>query len=162
MSNPHGQVLVIGGSGFYGQYLVADLLAHTSARITITSRNPRWTSADRDRVSLVACNLNELPELTRLAHACDVMVHCAGPFQYLPLNPLLAGIAAKCDYIDLAQDRQFALPRPGNGQSRSSADTLRRGHGGLQSRNRTFLAQPKRFTLRRCSVPAPDFHPGSV
>ena len=36
------------------------------------------------------------------------LVHCAGPFRYLPLNPLRAAIEAGVDYIDIAEDREYA------------------------------------------------------
>jgi hypothetical protein len=46
--------------------------------------------------------------LDRALAESDVVIHCAGPFDYLPLNPLRAAIKAKVNYIDISEDREFA------------------------------------------------------
>jgi saccharopine dehydrogenase-like NADP-dependent oxidoreductase len=101
-------VLVVGGSGFYGRYLVHDLLQFTASNITIASRTPSPEGFPPSRVNTVACDLNDLSHLERILHDYDLIVHCAGPFQYLPLNPLHAAIRTATPYIDIAEDRLFA------------------------------------------------------
>ncbi len=101
-------VLVIGGSGFYGRYLVHDLLQFTDSNITIASRTPSRDGFPASRVNIVACDLNDLPHLERIVQGHDLVIHCAGPFQYLPLNPLHAAIRTSTPYIDIAEDRIFA------------------------------------------------------
>jgi hypothetical protein len=103
-------VLVLGGSGFYGSYVVADLLRHTRAPILIASRKPHgkqhmWSN---DRVRTVTCDMNEQNALRRYVAGSRLIINCAGPFRYLPLNPLRAAIEAGVDYIDIAEDREFA------------------------------------------------------
>lgn len=104
------KVMVIGGSGFYGQYLVNDLLQFTTATITVASRNPtlqpQWIASGR--VQTAVCDLKHKHTLTKLAKNHDLIVHCAGPFQYLPFNPLQVAIETETHYIDLAEDRKFA------------------------------------------------------
>ena len=102
------KVLVIGGSGFYGRYLVNDFLQHTSADITIASRNPMTSEwRDADRVHLTKCDIYDLTALEQLVRFFDVVVHCGGPFQKLPLNPVRAAIAARVNYVDISEDRVF-------------------------------------------------------
>lgn len=61
-----------------------------------------------ERVRTVTCDLKDLDSLERYAKGCRLIIHCAGPFRYLPLNPLRAAIQAGADYIDIAEDRAFA------------------------------------------------------
>jgi hypothetical protein len=103
-----GTVLVIGGGGFYGRYVVADLLRHTNAKIVVAGRRPPPLPSSDGRVVTAVCDLNDLAALQRVVAECDVVVHCAGPFQCLPLNPLRAAIGAGVNYVDIAEDREFA------------------------------------------------------
>ena len=103
-----GTVLVIGGGGFYGRYLVTDLLRYTEAEVIIASRKPPKVFAKQSRVSTAVCDLNDLGALERLTSICDIVVNCAGPFQYLPLNPLRVAIRTRTHYVDIGEDRKFA------------------------------------------------------
>ena len=107
-SSPKGKILVIGGNGFYGRYLVNDLIRHTSADIVVASRHPSNTEWDRSiRIQVATCDMTDIRTLEQLAVDSDVIVHCAGPFQELPLNPLHAAIRAKSHYVDISEDRTF-------------------------------------------------------
>lgn len=102
------KILVIGGGGFYGRYLVNDLISFTNANVIVASRNPshaEWNESDR--VQLEKCDLEDLAMLEQLASKSDVIVHCAGPFQRLPLNPLHAAIRTGVDYVDISEDRIY-------------------------------------------------------
>lgn len=102
------RILVIGGGGFYGRYLVNDLYKQTNANITIVGRKPLLIEpAKADRIEFVRCNISNLNDLEELVKGFDVVVHCAGPFQDLPLNPLLVAIQAKVNYVDISEDRGF-------------------------------------------------------
>src|SRR2546430_2003707 len=79
--SPLGNVLVVGGGGFYGRYVVADLLQHTNAKIVVASRRPRPIPSPDGRVVTVTCDINDLASLKRVVAESDVVVHCAGPFQ---------------------------------------------------------------------------------
>lgn len=100
-------VLVLGGGGFYGQYLVNDLLQHTDATIIVASRTPPAIWEGNERVQLAACDIHDLPTLETLARNCSVLVHCAGPFQELPIHPLRAAIHAGVNYVDISEDRIY-------------------------------------------------------
>lgn len=103
-----GTVLVLGGGGFYGRYLVDDLLEHTDARVVVASRTPSRDHAWGNRVTTAICDIRDRGRLEELMAGYDVVVHCAGPFQYLPLAPVHAAIATGTPYVDIAEDRQFA------------------------------------------------------
>ena len=101
------KVMVIGGGGFYGRYLVADLIEFSEAEILVVSRNPPADLARHPRIQTVACDLHDHDRLSQLMRTCGLVIHCAGPFQYLPLTPLLVAIETGTDYLDLAEDRRF-------------------------------------------------------
>lgn len=107
-SKPKRKVLVIGGNGFYGRYLVNDLIRHTNAEILIASRNPldaEWVGSNR--VQVAKCDMTDIKTLEQLTEHSDVIVHCAGPFQSLPLTPLHSAIHTKVNYVDISEDRIF-------------------------------------------------------
>src|SRR5262245_54507618 len=107
-TGPAATILVVGGGGFYGRYLVKDLLRHTRSRIMIAGRRPHRAFAS-DRVRTVICDLNDLESLKHHAQGCRLIIHCAGPFGRLPLNPLRTAIEVGAHYIDIAEDREYAL-----------------------------------------------------
>jgi Saccharopine dehydrogenase NADP binding domain len=113
-----GRVVVVGGTGFYGRYLVEDLLRHTDASVLVVARHPargeiiRWAFG-AGRVSVAAADLHDVATLARLVAGSAAVVHCAGPFQALPgrrghrLGPLRAALAAGVPYVDISEDRAF-------------------------------------------------------
>lgn len=107
-SSANGTVLVLGGSGFYGRYLVNDLLQHTTAEVIVASRTPSQDPSWQNRVQTATCDLRDQGRLEELLIGCDIVVHCAGPFQNLPLTPLQAAMRSGTHYVDIAEDRQFA------------------------------------------------------
>lgn len=104
----HGQrVAVVGGGGFYGRYLVADLLRFTAAQVLVVSRRAPQRLHPTDRVVPTTCDLRDLRALCEAIGGSTVVVHCAGPFQQLPLEPLRAAIATGVHYVDIAEDRAY-------------------------------------------------------
>jgi hypothetical protein len=101
-------VLVLGGGGFYGRYIVSDLLRFTDAHLTVASRQPPQDLGLDDRVNIVHLDIQDYEPLKDLVASYDVVIHCAAPFHYLPLNPLYAAIETGTDYIDISEDRVFA------------------------------------------------------
>lgn len=104
---PAKRVLVLGGGGFYGRYLVNDLLRFTDAEIVVASRTPPTAWPQEPRVSLARCDVSDAAALDRVVAGVDVVVHCAGPFHTLPLGPLHAALRAGVPYVDIAEDRAF-------------------------------------------------------
>jgi Saccharopine dehydrogenase NADP binding domain len=98
---------VVGGSGFYGRYLVADLLRFTAAQVLVVSRRAPQQVRPTDRVVPIACDLRDPRALRDAIGGSTVVVHCAGPFQHLPLEPLRAAITTGVHYVDIAEDRAY-------------------------------------------------------
>jgi NAD(P)-dependent dehydrogenase (short-subunit alcohol dehydrogenase family) len=101
------RIAVVGGGGFYGRYLVADLLRFTDAQVLVVSRRAPQRLRPTDRVVPVACDLRDPRALREAIRGSTVVVHCAGPFQPLPLEPLRAAIASGVHYVDIAEDRAY-------------------------------------------------------
>ena len=75
-------VVVLGGTGFFGRYLVEDLLARTAAHIVVASRRPEVV-ADPSRVKARVCDVSDASSTRKAIAGADIVVHCAGPFQEL-------------------------------------------------------------------------------
>ncbi|MFJ9865980.1 saccharopine dehydrogenase NADP-binding domain-containing protein [Streptomyces sp. NPDC101165] len=106
-------IVVVGGSGFYGRYVVADLLRRPDVRVTVVSRRPPHPPFASERVSWVAGDRDDPKRLGDLLGDAVALVHCAGPFQALdgagthPLGPLRAAVTAGVPYVDICEDRAF-------------------------------------------------------
>lgn len=106
-------IVVVGGSGYYGRYVVADLLRRPALRVTVVSRRRPDPAFSSDRVRWVAGDRGAEDRLAGLLGDAAAVVHCAGPFQALdgpgtqPLGPLRAAVAAGVPYVDICEDRAF-------------------------------------------------------
>lgn len=100
-------VVVYGGYGFFGRLLVRDLLDNTNAQIVIGGRHQPPQPFVHPRISFVYSDINDLPALQSALSGASVVVHCAGPYQTLPMNPLRGAINSGVHYVDLAEDREF-------------------------------------------------------
>lgn len=107
------RVVVVGGSGFYGRYLVDDVLQHTAADVVVASRRAESrASARHGRLRHVSVDHRDVDALVRVIDGAAVVVHCAGPFQRMPgrpmpLGPLRAALRTGVPYIDIAEARDF-------------------------------------------------------
>jgi short subunit dehydrogenase-like uncharacterized protein len=100
-------VVLLGGTGFFGNYLVDDLLERTSARVVVASRHRRG-GGQAPKVEHRACDVFDESSIRKAIGGADIVVHCAGPFEDLPLAPVDAAIAERVHYIDISEDRLFA------------------------------------------------------
>jgi saccharopine dehydrogenase-like NADP-dependent oxidoreductase len=100
-------VVVVGGRGFYGCYLVADLLEFTDAEIVTVGRTSPGETVASPRVRAEVCDIGDVQGLTEVVRGAAAVCHCAGPFQRLPLHPLKAALTAGVPYVDIAEDRAF-------------------------------------------------------
>jgi hypothetical protein len=105
------RVVVVGGSGFYGRYVVEDLLAFTEAEVEIVCRRPQRAPRG-PRITVTRASLDDVERLVDVFRGASAVVHCAGPFQRLPsrpppLGPARAAVAAGVPYVDIAEDGAF-------------------------------------------------------
>jgi saccharopine dehydrogenase-like NADP-dependent oxidoreductase len=105
------RVLILGGRGRIGSSVAADLLAHTSAKITITGRtaasNSNWHQRLGDQIEFLVLNLADHANLKQAIAASDLVIHCAGPFRYRDDQVLRLCIEHGVNYIDISDDRSF-------------------------------------------------------
>lgn len=92
--NESRRALVLGGTGFFGSQLVRDLLAHTDLAITTVSWRRRGLDVDSSRVSHVKANIADRATLKDVMDGHGLVLHMAGPFEKLPLEPLYAAIGS--------------------------------------------------------------------
>lgn len=105
------QVLILGGSGRIGSKVAADLIAHTSAEITIAGRN-LVTGAEAsqrlgERVKFSAIDLAAGSGLRAAIGQADLVIHCAGPFHYRDASVLQACIDQGVNYVDVSDHPSF-------------------------------------------------------
>jgi len=111
------KILVLGGTGQFGERICRRLAGSPDTEIIITSRSQSKADAlAREiraesrlaQVSAAALNRDAADFEDELQHlAPQVLIHTAGPFQGQDYRVARACIAARCHYIDLADGREF-------------------------------------------------------
>ena len=97
------RVIVLGGSGFFGRYLVDDLMRTSTAEVVAVGRRPA-----RVGHRFVQCDVEDETSLRAALRGASVVVHCAGPFQGASMNPLDTAIDLGVHYVDISEDRRYA------------------------------------------------------
>jgi saccharopine dehydrogenase-like NADP-dependent oxidoreductase len=106
-------VLILGGYGFFGQRIATALSKQGGIRTIIAGRRLSECKAVAVAIALPAENAVELdandPKLAERLRELHVstLIHTAGPFQNQDYVVARAAIEAKCNYIDLADGREF-------------------------------------------------------
>lgn len=106
-------VLVIGGYGFFGRRIAAELAKSRSVHVLVAGRDAAKAAAVIDSLGLPASQAVALdvrsPDLVAALRALrvDTIVHTAGPFQGQRYDVAEAAIEAGCNYLDLADGRAF-------------------------------------------------------
>jgi saccharopine dehydrogenase-like NADP-dependent oxidoreductase len=105
------QVLILGGSGRIGSKVAADLIAHTSAEITIAGRNivvgNTICQGLGDRAKFSAIDLSARSDLKSAIAQADLVIHCAGPFHYRDASVLQICIDEGVNYVDVSDHPSF-------------------------------------------------------
>jgi len=96
-------VLVIGGTGYFGRLLVDDLVRNVSCNVIAASRRPLRS----DRFRTIIADLHDHASLERALDGVAIAICAAGPYQDLPLTLLGLCVERGIHYIDLADDRGF-------------------------------------------------------
>jgi len=107
MSTEPLNLLIVGGSGVFGSRLARLVARETGIRLTLSGRRreplERLATALGCAVQLIDRDHVTASELA----AFDVVVDCAGPFQDSRTNLIEQCLAARVNYADLADGRQF-------------------------------------------------------
>lgn len=99
------KVLVIGGCGRIGNSVAQDIIKHTEAEVTITSRNPK-KQVDPS-FKFLTLDLADLQQVKKAIASTDLVIHCAGPFHHRDGRVLETCIDAGVNYIDVSDHRSF-------------------------------------------------------
>lgn len=107
------QVLILGGRGRIGSSVAADLISHTQAQITITSRKPAAGTAVSQqlgpRVDFLPLDLADQEGLGNAIANSNLVIHCAGPFHYRDARVLRTCIEHGVNYLDVSDHPSFTL-----------------------------------------------------
>lgn len=109
------RVLVLGGYGFFGHRICTALAKNSAVDLFIAGR-------DGDKAAQLASELGIATEKAFAVdahaesfasvlqdHRIDTLVNTAGPFQQQNYQVPLAAIDAKCNYVDIADSREFVM-----------------------------------------------------
>jgi len=109
------KVLLVGGSGYFGRALAADLLRNTDCQIVLAGRNRsglqralRILGRDR-RLETHVLDLRAPETVAPALSEVRVAICAAGPFQGLPTTLVPLCIERGVHYVDLADDRGFVM-----------------------------------------------------
>ncbi len=98
------KVLVIGGYGRIGNSVARDIIKHTEAEVTITSRQAR---SQLDTFKFLSLDLSDRQQLQTAIAERDLVIHCAGPFHHRDGRVLETCIDLGVDYLDVSDHRSF-------------------------------------------------------
>lgn len=105
------RVMILGGMGKIGRSIAADLLAHTNAHIMLTGRTAprgdRQQSPLGSRSRFLCLDLAETDRLTALVDSVDLVIHCAGPFDYRDQRVLQTCLDRRVSYLDVSDNPRF-------------------------------------------------------
>ena len=105
--------LVIGGYGFFGSRIAAELAKTGASHVLVGGRDLDQARAAARALGLRSRSAVQLdasaPNLaeTLVTHGVDTVIHTAGPFQGQGYGVAAAAILARANYIDLADGRAF-------------------------------------------------------
>jgi hypothetical protein len=97
------RVLIVGGTGHFGQLLAQDLKRYADCEVVLTSRYP----VKSPRFPTVVANLHDVTSVEQALRGAAVAICAAGPFQTLPTTLAELCMSRRIHYIDLADDRGF-------------------------------------------------------
>ncbi|VXD19869.1 saccharopine dehydrogenase family protein [Planktothrix paucivesiculata] len=101
------RVLILGGRGRIGNSVAEDLAQHTAAQITVTGRTLTENIGINPRFQQLELDLSDQAKLETAIANSDLVIHCAGPFQYRDLGVLKTCIQHHVNYIDVSDNRGF-------------------------------------------------------
>lgn len=100
-------VLILGGQGRIGASVMADVLAHTEATITVTGRRAKPHQPLPPRCTFLALDLIDHDAVTAAIAAHQLVIHCAGPFGYRDTHVLRTCIHQGVNYLDVADNPRY-------------------------------------------------------
>lgn len=105
------RVLILGGRGRIGSSVAQDIVTHTQAQVTITSRRPEAGRIASNRlgsqVKSLTLDLADQEGLRQAIAQSNLVIHCAGPFHYRDASVLRICIEKGVNYLDVSDHPSF-------------------------------------------------------
>jgi saccharopine dehydrogenase-like NADP-dependent oxidoreductase len=102
------KIIVIGGYGDIGSYVVEKLVENSTHQVTIAGRNLKKArslcSTFKGHIGALYVDVDEKATLTGALGNFDLVINCAGPFYKYGANVATAAIETKTHYIDICDD----------------------------------------------------------
>jgi len=102
------KIVVLGGCGDMGSYVVRDLLAHSQAEVTIADyrveRAKAFAAELGPRAEGVFVDAEDPESLQQVLQGADVAVGCIGPFYHFAPKLARAAVRAGVNYVDICDD----------------------------------------------------------
>lgn len=124
------RILVVGATGVFGSRLVEGLAATTDLIIICAGRDRRRSEAlaaevrlrhPAARIETATIDVRTVTSADLLASGASIIVDASGPFQGAEPHLAKAAIAARIDYLDLADARDFVARFPAlDGEAKAS------------------------------------------
>lgn len=107
-------ILILGGYGNFGTYITRELAQQDGLHILVAGRDVAKAAALADSLKTAAAkvtpcllDIEDDFHISLAALAPDIVIHTCGPFQGQGYNVAEACVAQGCDYIDLADARDY-------------------------------------------------------
>ncbi len=100
------KVLILGGQGRIGSSVAHDLATHTDAEIIVTGRQQKQQNL-KNYYQFLPLDLADTEALTKAISTCQLVIHCAGPFDYRDGRVIKTCIEQGVNYIDVSDRRCF-------------------------------------------------------
>lgn len=108
------RVLILGGCGRIGNSIACDLLKHTPSTVIVTGRGGSvggvgggGSVGGRGRKEFLQLDLGDRDRLRQAIQNCDLVIHCAGPFDYRDAFVLQFCIELGVNYLDVSDRPPF-------------------------------------------------------
>jgi lysine 6-dehydrogenase len=102
------RIVVLGGCGDMGSYVVRDLIAFSDAEVVIADyrleRAQQMAAELGDRARGVFVDAEDADMLVRVLEGADAAVGCIGPFYHFAPKLARAAIRARVPYVDICDD----------------------------------------------------------
>jgi UDP-glucose 4-epimerase len=108
-ANNNGKVLVTGGSGFIGRYLVDALLSEKWSVLVLTNKTPFFTKSKSGALQVVQADINDYERMPSLVSQVDFVCHLAAFIPPDHEDSSMAGICVQNNALATLNLAQLAI-----------------------------------------------------
>jgi NAD(P)-dependent dehydrogenase (short-subunit alcohol dehydrogenase family) len=111
MQNHGDSAVIFGGYGTFGRHVAAEL-ARRNVRVTVAGRSYEKAAVVARQLGpphrAIQADVTDRQSCLTALKDHNAAVHCAGPFSQFDTTLIEACLDARCHYVDIADDRQYA------------------------------------------------------